>query len=240
MPEDGVVTEAFTRLAPDYTETMDIELNQFWGIGYQEFVSCLVDSASLRPGERVLDIATGTAAIPIEISRKVKNHAPVVGLDLTPAMLRHGREGLVKAGGVPAIHLVCASGLAMPFRAGAFDVLLCGLGTHHMDVPQLLAEAGRVLAKGGRLVITDVGASRFWRSLWGRLLLRVLLFRYGLLEGSARARAEVEAFHNVRTADEWRELLGRYGFRRIEVNELQARRPWYPCALRMKAELGTG
>jgi len=235
----SVVEQAFTELAPSYVDTMDHELKEYWGVGYREFVSRLVASASIRPGEMVLDIATGTAIIPLEIIGKTNSWDPVVGLDITPAMLRQGHKYIQEKGKPFLITLVCASAMEMPFKEGAFNVAVCGLGTHHMEVPRMLSEVKRVLAKGGRLVITDVGASAFWRSQAGKLFLKLLLLRYGLLQGSARAEAEIEAFKNVRTADEWRDLLAEYGFVEIRVTEHRARRPWYPCALTLTAELGT-
>ncbi len=84
----------------------------------------------------------------------------------------------------------------------------------------------------------DVGASAFWRSVLGAIVLRVLLVRYGLSRRDARAQAEVEAFRNVRTASEWKALLSKSGFSRIEVAESRALRPWYPSALTMSAALG--
>jgi hypothetical protein len=80
-----------------------------------------------------------------------------------------------------------------------------------------------------------VGATPFWRSLWGSLVLRLLLMQYGWLQGSARARAEIEAFQNVRTADEWRALLHHHGFSQVHIQEIPARRPYYPCGLTMTA-----
>lgn len=99
----------------------------------------------------------------------------------------------------------------------------------------MLAETRRVLKPGGRFLMADVGASAFWRTLCGSVLLRMLLIRYGLAHRSARARAEVEAFPNVRTAGEWRALLAELGFAQIEVREFRARRPWYPSALTIQA-----
>jgi ubiquinone/menaquinone biosynthesis C-methylase UbiE len=235
--ESQIITEAFTELAPEYQWKMDQELEQFWGISYQDFVGLMVEAASIKPGERVLDIATGTAVIPREMQKRSPRLQPIVGLDITPAMLQQARQELNHLAGPVVIHLVCASAMTIPFKAGAFDVLVCGLGTHHMDVPCLLSEAHRVLAATGRLVITDVGASPFWRSWWGRLVLKLLLIRYGLVQGTARAKAESEAFHNVRTAQEWRKLLADSGFQRIEIDQVRPRRPWYPCGLTLKAEL---
>jgi ubiquinone/menaquinone biosynthesis C-methylase UbiE len=125
--------------------------------------------------------------------------------------------------------------MEIPFPDGCFDVVLCGLGTHHMHVPHMLAEVRRVLKSNGRMLMIDVGASAFWRSFLGAVVLRVLMLRYGLSRSDARAQAEMEAFRNVRTADEWKAVLSKSGFSRIEVAESRAVRPWYPSALTLSA-----
>jgi ubiquinone/menaquinone biosynthesis C-methylase UbiE len=233
----GHVTEAFTELAPSYSNTMNKELSQFWGISYPEFVEQLVAIATVQPGEKVLDIATGTAVIPITLISANRKQDRVVGLDITPAMLRHGRKGIASRGSLNTIDLVCASAMDMPFANATFDVIICALGTHHMNVPRMLFEARRLLATSGRLVISGVGATPFWRYVPGRLLIRLLMFEYGFAHRSARAQAELEAFKNVRTAKEWTRLRVEFGYVKVRIDEIKPRFPWYPSGLTLQAEL---
>lgn len=235
MPQGKAVVEAFHELAPRYEETVDRELSEYWGLSYTQFVDRLVTLASVRRGEQVLDLATGTAVIPRRLVDRIGEGGRVVGLDITPAMLERGRECIAASACSSLISLVCASAMEIPFPEGSFDLVLCGLGTHHMHVPQMLFEVRRVLRTDGRMLMIDVGASAFWRSLLGAVVLRILLLRYGLSHRDARAQAEVEAFQNVRTADEWKALLSMSGFSHIEVAESRALRPWYPSALTMSA-----
>ncbi len=97
----------------------------------------------------------------------------VFGLDITPAMLVQAAARLAVEGWTQRTPLVCGSALAMPLADASFDVALCALGTHHMDVPVLVAEMHRVVRPGGRIVLADVCANNFWRSLAGAALLRV-------------------------------------------------------------------
>jgi ubiquinone/menaquinone biosynthesis C-methylase UbiE len=235
---DDLVIEAFTEMAPRYVETVDRELRQFWGFSYREFVDWLIEAISVRDGDLVLDVATGTARIPLALAARTEVESRTVGLDITPAMLEYGQRDVDAEGLTPRIKLVCASAMAMPFVEGVFDAAVCGLGMHHMDVPQLLSEMRRVLKTGGSLIMADVGASPLWQSFLGVALLKILLARYGLTRRSARAQAEVEAFPNVRTTDEWRTILSEFGFTQIEIAESPARRRWYPCALTIKAVAG--
>ena len=235
MSNLSIVEEAFAELASDYRQTMDRELREFWGISYQEFIDRFLEHAGLNPTDLVLDVATGTAFIPTQLVEKFGGAGRIVGLDLTPAMLNKGQEIIARQDSRSSIWLVCASGMDLPFLNRVFDGVLCALGTHHMDVPLLLAEAHRVLKTGGKFLMTDVGATPFWRSILGRLVLAILLLQYRLTNRNVRAQAEAEAFANVRTASEWQELLTRHGFREIEIKEVPSRRPWYPCGLMIQA-----
>jgi ubiquinone/menaquinone biosynthesis C-methylase UbiE len=142
---------------------------------------------------------------------------------------------LADAGLLPSTGLVCGSGMAMPLADGVFDVLLCGLGTHHMQVPALLSEIRRVLRPGGRVVVADAAATTFWRSSAGALMLRVLLFFYVMSLRSARARAEREALDSLHTAGEWGALLAEHGFDQIEISEIRALRRYVPGGVILKA-----
>jgi len=236
--QSGII-EAFTELAPQYEDTVDRELRQFWGVSYEALVGQLIEAASVTEGNAVLDVATGTAFIPLRLADNVGGRGRVVGLDITLAMLEHGRRSAQAAGLSSRISLVCASAMAMPFVEGVFDAVICGLGTHHMDVPQMLSEMRRVLKPKGTLVVADVGTSAFWQSFGGTVLLKLLLAVYRLSRmGAVRAQAENEALSNIYAASEWHAMLSDAGFAEIQIVESRARRPWYPHALTMKAVAG--
>jgi len=236
--EKNVIVEAFSELAPTYEQTIDRELKQFWGVSYQSFVERLTKSADIKPGDKVLDVATGTAAIPLHIADKVGTSGKVVGLDLTLAMLERGKAKLAMHIPDNGISLVCASAMTTPYTDNYFDVGICCLGMHHMDAPTLLSEMHRILKPGGKLVMADVGATSFWRSAIGVLVLKILMYGYGISQNGNRAQAEIDAFPNVRTMDEWCSLLTEMDFKDIDIIEAKARRPWYPSGLIMKAFAG--
>jgi ubiquinone/menaquinone biosynthesis C-methylase UbiE len=94
MTDDGIIVEAFTELAPSYEETMDREIRSVWGLSYDQFVDRLIEAASINENEAnaVLDVATGTAFIPRKLAEKAEANNRIVGLDITLAMLEHGRK----------------------------------------------------------------------------------------------------------------------------------------------------
>lgn len=238
MPDRDLVMAAFTELAPDYEPTVDRELRTFWGVSYRDFLARFLDVAAVAEGEALLDVATGTAFLPSQAAAGVGSRGYICGLDITPAMVVRGAARLAEEGWTDRTALICGSGLAMPLADARFDAVLCALGTHHMDVPGLLSEMRRMLRPGGRIVLADVCANAFWRSLAGAALLRVLSIGYDLLLRSARAEAEVEAVDNMRTPDEWRILLARHGFARIAWLQIRPRYPWYPSGFIASAVRG--
>ena len=239
MAGNDIVIEAFTEMAPRYVETVDRELRQFWGLGYEEFVDRLIEVAPINEGDVVLDIATGTALIPLNLVDKPGDRGRVVGLDITLAMLKHGRKNVEAAGSSSRINLVCASAMAMPFVEGVFDVVICGLGMHHMDVPRVLSEMRQVLKDDGALFIAAVGARSFWKPLWVKAIIRSITWLYFMrTDNIIRAWAEATSLSNVHTAAEWRTILSGFGFVNIEITESPARHRWYPCTLIIKAVAG--
>jgi ubiquinone/menaquinone biosynthesis C-methylase UbiE len=247
MSEKGVIREAFTALAPRYEQVVDKELKRFWGWGYTDFVDHVLAITPFRDGDAVLDVATGTAVIPLKLIRLGTAWAEIVGLDITHAMLKKARRKIESAGDTSSllngerlsslIRLTCASAMAMPYPNGHFDVLLCALAAHHLDVPVVLAEMARVLKPGGRLTIADVIGSPVWHLPLISSLIRAATFIYFLpQEGLARARAEASALSNVYTGKEWEQRLAEAGFEGVNITTLPTSHPWLPSPLIIQAQ----
>lgn len=238
MDGEPAVHEAFTELAQRYEQAMDRELLGLLSANYAQFIDRLLSFAPVTAHDRVLDLATGTARIPRALVDRAKAGAGIVGVDITPAMLAQARDRCSTGRYAGAIHLVCASGTALACAADTFDVVICGFGTHHMDLQNVLSEVRRVLKDGGWLVLAEAGAPEFWRAWWGKAFLSLSLRLYRVFSGGARARAETEAVSNMRTGEEWRAALSGAGFTSIEVRDERARRAWYPRILAIRAVAG--
>ena len=91
-PPDDDMIAAFTELASSYERTVDGELRTFLGLGYAEFLDLFLSRIAIQPGDRVLDVATGTAQIPLVIAGRVGEGGKVVGLDITPKMLKYAAK----------------------------------------------------------------------------------------------------------------------------------------------------
>jgi demethylmenaquinone methyltransferase/2-methoxy-6-polyprenyl-1,4-benzoquinol methylase len=106
------------------------------------------------PGERVLDVAAGTAVSTLELAR---SGAWPVAADFALGMLRRGRGR-----GVP---LVAGDALRLPFADASFDAVTIAFGLRNVaDVDRALRELARVTRPGGRLVVCE-----FSRPTWAPL-----------------------------------------------------------------------
>jgi ubiquinone/menaquinone biosynthesis C-methylase UbiE len=114
----------------------------------------VIDTASPRPGEHVLDVACGTGLVARLVAGVVAPGGTVSNLDLDPAMVEVGR-GLVESPRGVTVTWHCASALSMPFDDGAFDLAFCLDGLQFLpDYAAGLAEMRRVLKSGARLIVT--------------------------------------------------------------------------------------
>jgi demethylmenaquinone methyltransferase/2-methoxy-6-polyprenyl-1,4-benzoquinol methylase len=116
---------------------------------------------------RVLDVATGTAAVALELVRAVPTRS-VVGVDQSPEMLAAGL-GRVQRGGLrDRIELREARAEVLPFADGEFDaVTFTYLLRYVDDVPTTLCELVRVVRPGGTVAMLEFGLPRaMWRPFW--------------------------------------------------------------------------
>ncbi len=229
MDNKDHIIETFTELAPRYEEVVNAELNRFWGWSYTGFVNQLIQATPIPDKGRMLDLATGTGVIPIKVTTEGLNKNRIHGLDITMSMLARAKKKLVTNNIQDQVDLVCASATNIPYASASFDLVTCALATHHMDVKLLLSETCRILCKGGMLSIADVGGSNLWKSPIVKFLLRLAAFVYFLIkENMNRAWAEAEAVSNVRSKEEWFELLVEAGFQDIKITKLKSKHRWIP------------
>jgi demethylmenaquinone methyltransferase/2-methoxy-6-polyprenyl-1,4-benzoquinol methylase len=114
-----------------------------------------------------LDVASGTAAVAIELARAVPKRT-VVGVDQSPEMLAAGRERIGQAEMSERIELREARAEDLPFADGEFDaVTFTYLLRYVDDVPATLRELVRVVRPGGTVAMLEFGLPRgAWRPLW--------------------------------------------------------------------------
>jgi demethylmenaquinone methyltransferase/2-methoxy-6-polyprenyl-1,4-benzoquinol methylase len=125
----------------------------------------LIDAIDPRPGQRILDVATGTGMVAFGLARR---GATVVGLDQSEQMLNAARERLAAE---PTDNLTFIQGEAehLPFADGEFDALTFTYLLRYVDDREAtMRELARVVTPGGRIGMVEFGvpASAPLRAAW--------------------------------------------------------------------------
>jgi ubiquinone/menaquinone biosynthesis C-methylase UbiE len=152
-------------------------LENLLSFGRQETIlQATLDAAQLRAGQSLVDVGCGTGKLAVAATRTTSD---VLGIDATPGMVELARDRATAAGS-PARFEV-GVGEALPLADGSVDAVTSSYFFHHLppDVKrQALAEMWRVLAPGGRLVITDYGRARGLRGLIASFPMRFNFYEY--------------------------------------------------------------
>jgi demethylmenaquinone methyltransferase/2-methoxy-6-polyprenyl-1,4-benzoquinol methylase len=127
----------------------------------------LVSRVEVGPDDTVLDVATGTAAVAIELVRRTG--CTVVGLDQSPEMLAAGRARVERAGLAGRIRLVEGRAEELPFADASFEGLTFTYIYRYVeDAGATLRELARVVRPGGSMASLEFGVPphRAARALW--------------------------------------------------------------------------
>ena len=148
--------EMFDRIAGRY----DL-LNRLLSLGIdRRWRRRAVAALGLPARARVLDLATGTGDLAIEIARRHPD-ARVIGLDPARGMLAVGREKVLRRGLSGRVLLVPGRAENLPFEDRSLDGLTIAFGIRNVpDRPAALREMARVLRAGARAVILELGEPR--------------------------------------------------------------------------------
>ena len=179
----------------------------------------LVDALELSAGHHVLDLATGTADLPLAFVARQPD-LQVTGLDPSVGMLDVGRRKVAAARFDDRVALIEGDAQQMPFQDNTFDRVTMSFGIRNVpDRARALQEIARVLKPGGRLAILELSTpSNGLMAMGARLHMQYFVPLMGaLLSGAAEykyLRASIEAFP---TPDEFAKMLESAGLRIQQV-----------------------
>lgn len=161
----------------------------------------LIEALDPRPGQRVLDVATGTGMVAFALAAR---GCEVVGLDQSPQMLGRARAKLARDPELARrVSFVAGEAEALPFGDGEFAALSFTYLLRYVDDPAAtMRELARVVRPGGRIGMLEFGvpASRGLRALW-RIQTRWVLPAIGRVVSPAWFEVgrflgpNIEAFH---------------------------------------------
>jgi demethylmenaquinone methyltransferase/2-methoxy-6-polyprenyl-1,4-benzoquinol methylase len=158
--EENQVQAMFDRIAGIYDR-----MNTVMTAGlHHQWRRRAADLAALEPGDRALDVATGTGDLALELVSRVAPGGQVVGTDFSERMLDLARA---KASGLPPIaanaeiRFEAANALALPYGDDQFDAATVGFGARNFsDLGRGLGEMARVVRPGGRVVVLEITTPR--------------------------------------------------------------------------------
>ena len=210
------VEEVFDRVAQRYdlmNDLMSFGLHRLWK-------AFAVSVARVRAGERVLDVASGSADLARAFAAR---GAEVCISDINGPMLARGRDRMADAGRLaPAVQ---CDAERLPFRSASFDCVSVGFGLRNMTHKDAaLAEMTRVLKPGGRLLVLEF--SQVWKPLqkpYDLYSFRVLPWLGERVAGDAAAyRYLAESIRMHPDQPALAAMLERAGLERVEYFNLAA------------------
>ncbi|MBI5461002.1 MAG: class I SAM-dependent methyltransferase [Gammaproteobacteria bacterium] len=183
-----------------------------------------------RPGEKILDVATGTGAVAVAVGQRLSGNREgggrIMAVDISERMLDRAYAN-VRRMALHNVDLHPMDAAALEFRDSYFDALTCSFGLFFLpDMAAALREWRRVLRPGGRLLLTSFGSEAF------QPLAGWFCEQLQVCGGPAVNPADF-AWQRLATAEVCTALLASAGFEQIECAteqlgyHLQAPQEWW-------------
>jgi demethylmenaquinone methyltransferase/2-methoxy-6-polyprenyl-1,4-benzoquinol methylase len=155
MPDGTTIQRMFAEVAPGYdraNRALSLGIDLWWR---RQTVRCVAP----RPGERGLDVCTGTGDLCFALQRA---GAVMVGADFcAPMLVRAVAKRTASPAGAPLPDFVAADTLQLPFADASFDFATVAFGIRNVADPRAgLAEMARVVRPGGRIVVLEFSKPR--------------------------------------------------------------------------------
>jgi len=159
------------------------------------------DEARIGPGSRVLDVATGTGDLALELARRVAPGGEVIGSDFAEGMLDRARAKAAAGPSELRPRFEWGDAMSLPYEDASFDAATVGFGARNFDdLSAGLREMVRVVRPGGRVVVLEITTptraplSLFYGLWFDRLVPALGRLAGGLAQnrsGAARREGEV-------------------------------------------------
>ena len=182
----------------------------------------VVRALGLGERPRVLDVATGTGDLAIEIARACPG-AHIIGLDPSAGMLGVAKQKLAKRGLTDRVELVIGDAQALPQQNCEIDAATIAFGIRNVpDRRKALRELARVVRPGGRIAVLELGEPRKGiLAAAARLHTHHVVPRLGgWLSGSREYRYLQKSVAAFPPAEEFAELMRASGLAVLEVTPL--------------------
>ena len=176
-----------------------------------------------REGSHILDVATGTGDVALEIARSTPASVKITGADFCQEMVDRGQTKVAASPYADRIDFKVAPCEDLPFASDTFDSITIAFGIRNVVDRKLgLAEMWRVLRPGGRMLILEFSTprSKFFRQIYYFYFRRLLPVVGGLFSRYNAYKYLPDSVLEFPSHEEFSRLIAEAGFRNIQMHEL--------------------
>lgn len=213
------IQQMFGAIAPRYDF-----LNRLLSFGIdRRWRTKAVQLLSYGEGARILDVATGTGDVALEIAKSTPPSVRITGADFCREMVELGREKVAASPFADRIEMLVAPCEELPFPDDTFDSVTIAFGIRNVvDRRVGLVEMRRVLKPGGRLIILEFSTPRsaLFRRIYYFYFRTVLPMIGGLFSRYNAYRYLPDSVLEFPSIGEFSRMISETGFRNVRVREL--------------------
>ncbi|MBV5339679.1 MAG: bifunctional demethylmenaquinone methyltransferase/2-methoxy-6-polyprenyl-1,4-benzoquinol methylase UbiE [Deltaproteobacteria bacterium] len=176
-----------------------------------------------REGSRILDVATGTGDVALEIALRTPDSVKITGADFCKEMVDLGAVKVAASPYAARIDLKVAACEDLPFANETFDSVTIAFGIRNVVDRRLgLAEMWRVMRPGGRVIILEFSTPRslLFRQLYYFYFRRLLPVVGGLFSRYNAYKYLPDSVLEFPSQEEFSRMMSEAGFRNIHLHEL--------------------
>lgn len=213
------IQEMFNTIAPRYdflNRVLSFGVDRSW----RRFA---VKKVKYAPGGRILDVATGTGDVALEIAARTPSSVSIVGIDFSSEMVAFGKQKVAASPYAERISMQVAPCEAIPFADDSFDSITIAFGIRNVvDRIQGLKEMHRALKPEGRVVILEFSTPRsiLFKHLYRFYFLKVLPVIGGLFSKFSAYKYLPDSVLEFPSQDQFKAMMAGVGFKNTQHHDL--------------------
>ena len=220
LSEKGTnIQQMFGAIAPRYDF-----LNRLLSLGIdRRWRTKAVRLLKYKEGSRILDVATGTGDVALEIARTTPSSVKITGADFCQEMIELGEAKVAASPYAGRIDFRVAPCEDLPFPNNTFDSITIAFGIRNVVDRKLgLAEMWRVLQPGGRMIILEFSTprSQLFRQIYYFYFRRLLPMIGGLFSRYNAYKYLPDSVLEFPSHEEFSRMISQAGFKNIQIHEL--------------------
>lgn len=213
------IQQMFGAIAPRYDF-----LNRLLSLGIdRRWRTKAVQQLTYREGGRILDVATGTGDVALEIAKATPASVKITGADFCQEMVELGKAKVASSAYAKKIDLIVAPCEDLPFPEDTFDSVTIAFGIRNVVDRKLgMAEMRRVLRPGGRMIILEFSTprSQLFRQIYYFYFRRLLPVVGGLFSRYNAYKYLPDSVLEFPSIEEFSGMIKETGFENVKVQEL--------------------